>query len=157
MLFLALYCTYCAPMPFLYVYFALVRVPNPLLGSGLGERTPSERVILLQRLLALKMWLVPPHMAHIFGFCGTWRGPGRCQNFGKSFQIVTRANLAAPPVCPLLRRQFVHFCLSISATVFLNILFWICFPLVMDPDFSDILSILVASVIDCEKEVIGLV
>ena len=83
------------------------------------------------------MWLVPPHMAHIFGFCGTWRGPGRCQNFGKSFQIVARANLAAPPVCPLLRRQFVHFCLSISATVFLNISFWICFPLVMDRDFGD--------------------
>ena len=84
----------------------LVRVPNPLLGSGLGERTPSERVILLQKLLALKMWLVPPHMAHIFGFCGTWRGPGRCQNFGKSFQIVARANLAAPPVCPLFQITF---------------------------------------------------
>ena len=52
------------------------------------------------------MWLVPPHMAHIFGFCGTWRGPGRCQNFGKSFQIVARANLAAPPVCPLFQITF---------------------------------------------------
>ena len=103
------------------------------------------------------MWLVPPHMAHIFGFCGMWGRPGHCQNLAKSFQAIARANLAAPPVCPLLRRQFVHFCLCISATVFLNISFWICFPLVMDPDLSDILSILVASVIDCEKEVIGLV
>ena len=83
----------------------VVRFSN-WLESQLEERTPSERVILLQRLLALKMWLVPPHMAHIFGFCGTWRGPGRCQNFGKSFQIVARANLAAPPVCPLFQITF---------------------------------------------------
>ena len=116
--------------------YVLVRFSN-WLESQLEERTPSERVILLQGLLALKMWLVPPHMAHIFGFCGTWRRPGHLKNLGKSFQIVARANLAAPPVCPLLRRQFVHFCLSISATVFLNISFWICFPLVMDRDFGD--------------------
>ena len=50
----------------------VVRFPNPLAtGSGLGERTPPERIIFLQRLLALKMWLVPPHMSHIFGFSGT--------------------------------------------------------------------------------------
>ena len=45
----------------------------------------------------------------------------------------------------------------LSAVYVYNISFWICFPLVMDPDLSDILSILVASVIDCEKEAIGLV
>ena len=66
-----------------------------------GERTPPERGILLQRLLAVKKWLEPPHMTHIVGFCSMWTMPGSCQNLGKSIQVVARADLAPPPVCPL--------------------------------------------------------
>ena len=35
-------------------------------GGGSGEQTPPDRVILLQRLLALKMLLEHPHMTHIW-------------------------------------------------------------------------------------------
>ena len=94
-----------------------------------GERTLPERVILLQRLLAVKKWLEPPHMTHIVGFCSMWTMPGSCQNLEKSIQVVARADLAPPPVYPLPHPQFVHFWLSISAVVFLNISFRICFLL----------------------------
>ena len=58
-------------------------------------------------------------MAHIFGFCGTWRRPGHCKNLGKSFQIEARANLAAPPVCPL-------FPITFFSTGFFPICYHIC-------------------------------
>ena len=64
------------------------------------------------------MWLVPPNLAHIFGFCSTWRRPGHCQNLGKSFQVVARANLAAPPVCPLFQITFFLLDFSRFAIVF---------------------------------------
>ena len=86
----------------------VVRVPNPLAtGSGLGERTPPERIIFLQRLLALKMWLVPPHMSHIFGFSGMQGRMLACQNLRKSIQKRARADLVPPPVCQFTHLQFV--------------------------------------------------
>ena len=57
-------------------------------------------------------------MAHIFGFCGTWRRPGHLKNLGKSFQIVARANLAAPPVCPLFQITFFQLDFSRFAVIF---------------------------------------
>ena len=98
---------------------------------------PWERVILLQRLLALKKWLAHPHVSYIFGFCsmsGSHRHP---QNLPKSLQVVARADLAAPLDCPLWHHQIVHFCpwrvISISATVFLEISLCICSPLYWIP------------------------
>ena len=76
----------------------LVRFSN-WLESQLEERTPSERIIFLQRLLALKMWLVPPHMSHIFGFSGMQGRMLACQNLRKSIQKRARADLVPPPVC----------------------------------------------------------
>ena len=108
-------------------HFHLVRFSN-WHECQLEERTPPERVISLHRLLALKMWPVPPHMAHIIGFCNMSRVPGHCQNLGKSIQVVARADLAPPPVCPLLRPQSVHILLCISKVVFVNISICICFP-----------------------------
>ena len=121
--------------------FALVRFPDWHECQS-GERTPPERVILLQRLLAVKKWLEPPHMTHIVGFCSMWTMPGSCQNLGKSIQVVARADLAPPPVCPLSPHQFVHFWLSISqkfccciSQYFISYLF----STVMDPDFSGLI------------------
>ena len=98
---------------------------------------PWERVILLQRLLALKKWIAHPHVSYIFGFCsmsGSHRHP---QNLPKSLQVVARADLAAPLDCPLWRHLIVHFCpwrvISISATVFLEISLCICSPLYWIP------------------------
>ena len=54
----------------------------------------------------MKKWLEPPHMTHIVGFCSMWTMPGSCQNLEKSIQVVARADLAPPPVCPL----FQSFC-----------------------------------------------
>ena len=75
--------------------------------SGLGERTPPERIIFLQRLLALKMWLVPPHMSHIFGFSGMQGRMLACQILRKSIQKSARADLVPPPVCQFTHHQFV--------------------------------------------------
>ena len=98
---------------------------------------PWERVILLQRLLALKKWFAHPHVSYIVGFCsmsGSHRHP---QNLPKSLQVVARADLAAPLDCPLWHHQIVHFCpwrvISISATVFLEISLCICSPLYWIP------------------------
>ena len=77
---------------------ALVRFSN-WLESQLEERTPPERIIFLQRLLALNMWLVPPHMSHIFGFSGMQGRMLACQNLRKSIQKRARADLVPPPVC----------------------------------------------------------
>ena len=47
-------------------------------------------------------------MAYIIGFCYTWTMLGHCPNFGKSLLVAARADLGAPPVCPLVPPQFVH-------------------------------------------------
>ena len=81
--------------------------PTQIRAMAVRHRTlGAERVILLWRLLAVKKWLEPPHMTHIVGFCSMWTMPGSCQNLEKSIQVVARADLAPPPVCPL----FQSFC-----------------------------------------------
>ena len=81
-----------------------------------GERTPPERGILLQRTLALKILLAPPHVSYRIGFCSTWTRPGQWRNLLQSFLFEARADLAAPPVCPLAHLQFVHWISSILLT-----------------------------------------
>ena len=109
----------------------------------------------------MKKWLEPPHMTHIVGFCSMWTMPGSCQNLEKSIQVVARADLAPPPVCPLSPHQFVHFWLSIFqkfccciSQYFISYLF----STVMDPDFSVLIVILcpkqfITSVIGSEMEI----
>ena len=65
-------------------------------------------------------WLAPPHVSYIIGFCTTWGSPRHPHHLRKSFQVVTRADLAAPPVCPLLPLQFVHSHLPSFSTGFLS-------------------------------------
>ena len=94
-----------------------------------GERTPPERGILLQRTLALKILLAPPHVSYRIGFCSTWTRPGQWRNLLQSFLFEARADLAAPPVCPLVPPQFVHSWTPSFSTVFLSFSQRICFPL----------------------------
>ena len=59
---------------------------------------------------------------------------GHCPNFGKSLLVAARADLGAPPVCPLVPPQFVHWISAISQHgfaassdfVFLTTQFQIC-------------------------------
>ena len=93
------------------------QVPRPTLGSRSGERTPWERLFFLPGPLAPKMLLLPPHTTYIIGFLCTWLGPGHRRNFWNSILAGATADLDAPPVCPLVRLQFVH---SSQMTFFLN-------------------------------------
>ena len=54
------------------------------------------------------MLLAPPHVSYIIGFCTMWRRPGHRKNLWQSFMVVARADLVAPPVCPLAPHQFVQ-------------------------------------------------
>ena len=127
-----------------------------------GERTPWERGILLQRLLALKMLPVPPHISYIIGFCGTWTRPGHCQNLGKSLLVAARADLGAPPVCPLVRPQFVHSPLPSFSTDFPISVLHISFPLLSSLIFRVLHDIqcaklVIFSVISCDERFSALV
>ena len=99
------------------VTFRLVRFPN-WHECQLGERMPWERGILLRRFLALKKWLAPPHVSYIIGFCTTWGSPRHPHHLRKSFQVVARADLAAPPVCPLFQNTIFQLDFSQFAVIF---------------------------------------
>ena len=79
---------------------------------------PWERGILLRRLLALKKWLAPPHVSYIIGFCTTWPSPRHPHHLRKSFQVDARADLAAPPVCPLFQNTIFQLDFSQFAVIF---------------------------------------
>ena len=66
------------------------------------------------------MLLAPPHVSYIIGFCTMWRRPGHRKNLWQSFLVVARAELVAPPVCPLAPPQFVHSPLPYFSTGFLS-------------------------------------
>ena len=75
------------------------------------------------------MLLAPPHVSYIIGFCSIWTRPGQWRNLLQSFLVEARAYLAAPPVCPLARPQFVHSWTTSFSSVFLSFSQQICLPL----------------------------
>ena len=78
-------------------YWKWVGGTNPSRADNFSSEAPS-----------LKMWLVPPHMSHIFGFSGMQGRILACQNLRKSIQKSARADLVPPPVCPFAHHQFVR-------------------------------------------------
>ena len=139
----------------------LVRFPNSL-GCELGERTPWERGILLQRILALKMLIIPPHISYIIGFCNMWARPGHCQNLGKSLLVAARADLGAHPICPLMHTLFVHSPFPSFSTDFPISVLHISFPLLSSLIFRVLHDIqcaklVIFSVISCDERFSALV
>ena len=76
------------------------QVPQPTCyWKWVGGTNPSRADNFSSEAPSLKMWLVPPHMSHIFGFSGMQGRMLACQNLRKSIQKSARADLVPPPVC----------------------------------------------------------
>ena len=85
----------------------LVRFPDPL-RKWVGRTNPPRAGNLTSEASSTKMLLAPPNVSYIIGFCTMWRRPGHRKNLWQSFMVVARADLVAPPVCPLAPHQFVQ-------------------------------------------------
>ena len=84
------------------------QVPHPTCyWKWVGGTNPSRADNFSSEAPSLKMWLVPPHMSHIFGFSGMQGRMLAWQNLRKSIQKRARADLVPPPVCQFTRLQFV--------------------------------------------------
>ena len=81
------------------------QVPR-LTWMSVGGTNPSRAGNFTSKASSSEKVAGTPHMIHIVGFCSMWTMPGSCQNLEKSIQVVARADLAPPPVCPL----FQSFC-----------------------------------------------
>ena len=91
------YSSHLFPSQILQLTWKSVGGTNPFRADNFSSEAPS-----------LKMWLVPPHMSHIFGFSGMQGRILACQNLRKSIQKSARADLVPPPVCPFAHHQFVR-------------------------------------------------
>ena len=87
---------------------------------SVGRTNPPRAGNLTSEASSTKMLLAPPNVSYIIVFCTMWRRPGHRKNLWQSFMVVARADLVAPPVCPLAPHQFVHSPLPYFSTGFLS-------------------------------------
>ena len=92
------------------------QVPQPILRNGLGERSPPERVIFLQRLLAPSICIAAPYLHTFLNSAGCQDKLLPWQHLRKSIQLKARADLVPPPVC-----QFATTSLSVQISAFFNL------------------------------------
>ena len=68
------------------------QIPQPILRNGLGERSPPERIIFLQRLLAPSICIVAPYLRTFLDSAGCHLKLLPWQNLRKSVQMKARAD-----------------------------------------------------------------
>ena len=98
------------------IYNLYSQVPQPILRNGLGERSPPERVIFLQRLLAPSICIAAPYLHTFLNSAGCQDKLLPWQHLRKSIQLKARADLVPPPVC-----QFATTSLSVQISAYFNL------------------------------------
>ena len=68
------------------------QIPQPILRNGLGERSPPEHIIFLQRLLAPSICIVAPYLHTFLDSAGCRVKLLPWQNLRKSIQLKARAD-----------------------------------------------------------------